>query len=401
MRALSRAKDCRRGGRTRPALDIRRNGADNLVIVNVSAYIAACGRRVPGRCAIEFRSPTIEDVAHLAGVSTATVSRALNGGPVAVATRERVAAAVAQLGFQRNAHAQSLASGRSRTIGVVVPDVAGLLYAQMARGVEDLLEPLGMQFFLLTDNRTPESGRHVLRSLLERRVDGLILIGNLLPSDELKRLLAGGPVAVTIEREGDPTSFDAIDIDNHGGALLATRHLIERGHRRIAHVRVSRRAGRERLAGYREALASAGLEEGPIIEAEFTEASGYRAGHALLGLPEVSAVFCGNDRIALGLMRAASEKGVAVGTELSVVGFDDLPFSAYLNPPLTTVRQDARDLGQRAAEHLLRMLDNHAGPARTIVATELVVRASVGDPPARTNGERAAHRNASRSRRKA
>lgn len=350
---------------------------------------------------MQARNPTIEDVAHLAGVSTATVSRALNGGPVASATLARVAQAVSQLSFQRNAHAQSLASGRSRTVGVIVPDVAGPLYAQMARGVEDVLDPLGMQFFLLTDNRTPEAGRRVLHSLLERRVDGLILIGNLLPSSELEKLLKSAPATVTIEREGDPTPFDAIDLDNHGGALRATRYLIERGHTSIAHVRGNRRAGSERFAGYRAALAEAGLSEGPVIEADFTEESGYRAGLAIVGNPEVTGVFCGNDRIALGLMRAAAEAGVRVGHDLSVVGFDDLPFSPYLNPPLTTIRQNARDLGQRGAEHLIRMLDNQAGPARTIVATELVVRDSVAEPQRSANGERATHPQHDHSRRKA
>ena len=337
----------------------------------------------------------------MAGVSIATVSRALNGGPIADATRARVTAAVAQLGFQRNAHAQSLASGRSRTVGVVVPDVAGPLYAQMARGIEDALEPLGMQFFLVTDNRTPEFGRRVLQSLLERRVDGLILIGNLIPSRELEGLLASGPATVTIEREADPTPFDAIDLDNLGGAQQATQHLIERGHRRIAHVRVSRRAGTERLAGYRAALAAADLEPGPILDADFTEASGYQAGLALAARPGVSAVFCGNDRIALGLMRALSEAGIRVGHDLSVIGFDDLPFAAYLNPPLTTIRHNARDLGRRAAEHLIRMLDDRAGPARTIVTTELVVRASVGEPPASAKGERSTRSPSTHSRRKA
>lgn len=351
---------------------------------------------------MQQRNPTIEDVAHLAGVSIATVSRALNGGPIADTTRERVNQAVRQIGFRRNSLAQSLASGRSRTIGVVVPDVAGPLYAQMARGIEDVLEPLGMQFFLLTDNRTREFGPRVIRSLLERQVDGLILIGNLVPSQELEALLASGPATVTIEREGDATPFDAIDLDNHGGAWLATRHLIDRGHQRIAHVRVSRRAGSERLEGYRAALAAANLAEGPILDADFTEASGHRAGLALLQTREVSAVFCGNDRIALGLMSALAEQGVQVGRDLSVVGFDDLPFSAYLNPPLTTIRQNARDLGNRAAEHLIRMLDDRAGPARTIVATELVVRASVGEPtPPAADHDHAAHRNSHLSRRKA
>jgi LacI family transcriptional regulator len=364
----------------------------------VSAYIAY--RRLSGRCAIELRSPTIEDVAHLAGVSTATVSRALNGGPIAAATRARVTAAVAQLRFQRNAHAQSLASGRSRTVGVVVPDVAGPLYAQMARGVEDVLEPLNLQFFLVTDNRSPEFSHRVVGSLLERRVDGLILIGNLIPTKELEKLLAGGPATVTIEREGDATPFDAIDLDNYSGARLATSHLIERGHRCIAHICVGRRAGRERLAGYNDALADANLAAGPIIEADFTEAAGYQAGKTLLTLPQVSAVFCGNDRIALGLMRASAEQGVQIGTGLSVVGFDDLPFSPYLNPPLTTIRQDARSLGQRAAKHLLQILDKRSGPTRTPIATELVIRASVGDPPATVTDEHAAHHTRSHSRRK-
>ena len=332
---------------------------------------------------MQGRTPTIADVARVARVSTATVSRALNGGVVSACALARVAAAVESLGYRPNTVARGLATGRTGVIGVIVPDVAGPLYALMARGIEDVTEPLGIQFFMLTDSRSDELASTAIAALLDRRVDGLILIGSRLAAAELEAALAGGPRAVLVEREGDPTRFPTIGVDNEGGARAATEHLVERGHRRIAHIRGIREAGERRLAGYRAAMAAAGLEEGPMIDGDFTEGSGVAAADPLLADRDVTAVFCSNDRIALGLASAVAERGLRVGRDLSLVGFDDLPFSAYLTPALTTVRQDARALGRLAARQLVAALSGaHVDTGTTSVPTELVVRASVASGPA-------------------
>lgn len=337
---------------------------------------------------MQGRAPTIDDVARAASVSTATVSRVLNGGRVAPPTRDRVAAAVARLGYRRNPHARGLATGTSGTVGVVVPDVAGPLYAQMARGVEDVTEPLGMQFFMLTDNRSAVRSDAAIHTLLERRVDALVLIGTLLGGEALHALVGDDLAVVLVEREADDAApYPTIALDNEGGARAATRHLIERGHRHIAHVTGPRRAGAERLAGYRAALADAGLPEGPLLPSDFSEAAGLAAADALLRLPDVSAVFCANDRVALGLMHGLACAGARPGVDVSIVGFDDLPFGAFLTPPLTTVRQDARALGRLAAERAVALLRGADVTHDALVPTELVIRASVARGPAAAPGE--------------
>lgn len=332
---------------------------------------------------MQGRAPTIDDVARAAGVSTATVSRVLNGGPVSPATRDQVLEAMRRLGYRRNAHARGLATGSSGTVGVVVPDIAGPLYALMARGIEDVLDPLGMQFFLLTDNRSARLSHAAVLTLLERRVDAMVLIGNQVPGDELLGLVGNDLPLVLVERETeDAVDVPTIELDNEGGARAATRHLIERGHRRIAHLAGPRRAGAARLAGYRAALAEAGLAEGPILPTGFREDEGLEAAARLLEHPDVSAVFCMNDRVALGLMHGLERSGALPGHDVSIVGFDDLPFAAYLTPSLTTVRQDARALGRLAGEYAIASLRGAAPPPATVVPTELVFRASVARGPA-------------------
>jgi LacI family transcriptional regulator len=331
---------------------------------------------------MKARPPTILDVARAAGVSTATVSRAMNGGLVSPAARASVEAAVARLGYRPNTVARGLATGRTGVIGVIVPDVAGPLYAQMARGIEDVTEPLGLQFFMLTDNRSAELERRAITTLLERRVDGLVLIGSRLERAALEALLGSGTAIVLVEREGADVPFASISLDNEGGAYAATRYLVECGHRRIAHVTGLRAAGERRRAGYLRALADAGLEPGPLLEGDFSEDSGVAAAAPLLAQRGVTAVFCANDRIALGLSSALIAAGVLLPDDLSLVGFDDLPFSAFLSPALTTVRQDARVMGRLAAQRVVAAMSGAAEPTATLVPPELVIRASVAPGPA-------------------
>jgi len=329
------------------------------------------------------RGPTIIDVAAAAGVSTATVSRALNGGIVSQRARERVLRAVKSLGYRPNTLARGLVTGRTGVVGVLIPDIAGPLYATMARGIEDVLHANGRSFMLMTGNRNEADESAAIELMLERQVDAFILIGSGLQHEPLEDLLRGGPPVILMEREGTAENFTTIRLANADGARLATEHLIERGHRRIAHVAGIRRAGMRRLDGYHAALDAAGLAAGPILQGDFTEEGGLAAAEALLRHDSVTAVFCANDRMALGLYHGLRARRVRVPDDVSVVGFDDLPWGAYLDPPLTTVRQSAREMGRLAAEFALAGLRGQATATDAVVPAELVVRASVRDvrPP--------------------
>jgi LacI family transcriptional regulator len=337
------------------------------------------------------RNPTMFDVAAAAGVSVATVSRALNGGKIAPVTQRLVEGAVARLGYRRNTLARGLVTGRTGVIGVLIPDVVGPLYAQMARGVEDVLGPLGMHLMMVTDNRDPAQERAAAELLLERRVDGLIIIGSRLAHAALERLVGGVPV-VLIQREsageaeGAEDGLRLVGLDNRGGAALATEHLLAHGHRRIVHVAALRRDGEARLRSYCERLEAAGLEP-HVIQEDGSEEGGYRAGQGLVQGPGPSAVFCGNDRTALGLYHALKSAGLHVPDDVSVVGFDDLPWTRYLDPPLTTVRQPGRAMGRAAAEGVLAALRGEASPGQLQIPAELVVRASVRTLGAASTGK--------------
>ncbi len=325
------------------------------------------------------RGPTIIDVAAAAGVSTATVSRALNGGVVSQRARERVLRAVKNLGYRPNTLARGLVTGRTGVVGVLIPDIAGPLYATMARGIEDVLHANGRSFMLMTGNRNETDEGAAIELMLERQVDAFILIGSGLQHEPLEQLLRGGPPVILMEREGTAENFATIRLANADGARLATEYLIERGHQRIAHVAGIRRAGMRRLQGYHAALDAAGLDAGPILQGDFTEESGLAAAEALLREAAVTAVFCANDRMALGLYHGLRARRVRVPDDISVIGFDDLPWGAYLDPPLTTVRQSAREMGRLAARFALAGLRGERVPVGAVVPAELVIRDSVRD----------------------
>lgn len=321
---------------------------------------------------VNRRNLTILDVAHAAGVSTATVSRALNGGKISSGALLRVNDAVQALGYQRNTLARGLVTGKTGVVGVGVPDVLGPLYAQMARGIEDVLTPLGMQYTLVTSSRDRAREAAATRFLLEHQVDGLILIGSQLSAAELAALVGDRP-AVLVQREGDAAAYPTLSLDNAQGVRAALEHLFAHGHRRIAHIAGVRRDGEVRQSAYEDTLRAAGLSS-LVLPSDSTEAGGIAAGEMLAASPEVTAVFCSNDRVALGLYHALRRRGTRVPDDVSVVGFDDLPWGEYLAPPLTTVRQPGREMGQLAARLLLGEADDAP------VSPELVVRASVGPP---------------------
>lgn len=324
------------------------------------------------------RSPTIHDVAREAGASIATVSRALNGGVVSSAARARIERAVALLGYRRNDVARGLVTGRTGLVGVIVPDLIGPLYAQMARGIEDVLEARGMHAMVVTDHREPDAERRAVEVLCARQVDGLVLIGSSLPEGELRAAAGGVPVAL-VQREGPETTFPEVRLDDVAGVRAVAAHLISLGHERIGHLAGTRRDGVERRDAFLAALRAAGLEPGPVVESDFSEDGGAAAAPQLLDDRSVTAVFCGNDRMAVGLLHAAAHRGIAIPRDLSVVGFDDLTWARYLTPALTTVRQPGRELGRTAASLVLAP-PTGAAATPLLRTPELIVRSSTAPP---------------------
>lgn len=347
------------------------------------------------------RIPTIIDVAEAAGVSTATVSRVLNKGKVSDLTKDTVENAIEELGYRRNTVARSLVMGKSGVIGVLIPDVTGALYAQMARGIEDVLNKYNLQYILVSGDRNIEQEQSALELLLERQIDALILIGSDLDENTLSKLLKNVYVTVFIQRESNGelrnTSIDSnthadgltVGIDNYQAAQDATNYLIQRGHKKIAHITATRHDGRTRLQAFTNALEQANLATNLIAEGYGTEEGGYKAAQTLLHSENDSptAIFCGNDRIAAGAYKAIKEHGLAIPQDISVIAFDNLPWAEYLDPPLTTIRQPGQAMGEVAAFKILDTLgelddapDEALERAReTTISYELIERSSVHD----------------------
>ncbi|MEZ4605948.1 MAG: LacI family DNA-binding transcriptional regulator [Deinococcales bacterium] len=310
--------------------------------------------------------PTIIDVAKRAGVSTATVSRVMNGEAlVKDETRQMVEDAIAALGYRRNYLARSLVTGKSGVVGVLIPDVTGPLYGQMARGIEDVLIPLGLHSILVSDNRDPQEEERAIGLLLERQIDALIIIGSYISDASLAQLISPDFPLLLLQREQVSLNspYISLQLDNDQGVNEAMQYLYEMGHRQIAHVGGLRYDGERRRVVYEAFLREWGLEPFTLAS-DGTEEGGYQAANKLINKkPEVSAVFCINDRTALGLYHRLQERSVRIPEDISVIGFDDLPFAKHLAPPLTTIQQPARLMGQRAAELVLDLQAKSEAPS--------------------------------------
>jgi DNA-binding LacI/PurR family transcriptional regulator len=343
------------------------------------------------------RRPTSADVAARAGVSRTTVSFVLNGRDVAIssATRERVIDAARQLGYHPHAPARQLAGGTSQTIGLVLrqspEQVAGdPLLAETLRGMTAAARLAGYR--VIVEALEPKGGRYadLLRS---GRADGLVVSGPRVDDPDLRDIVRDGfPVVL----QGSLPGLDvaSVDVDNIAGAKHAVEHLISLGHRRIGCVTnapLAYTAASERLEGYRAALREAEIEPHPdwVVEAAFDAESGHRAMAALLARAELDAVFVASDVVAFGALGALRATHRRVPHDISVVGFDDIPLAAFLDPPLTTVRLPAYELGRAVGTALLDRIATPAAPRRTLLPTELVVRESTGPPRSATFAGRA------------
>jgi LacI family transcriptional regulator len=299
------------------------------------------------------RALTIRDVARHAGVSVSTVSRVINGKKVRPELEEAVQRVLADLSFRPSALARSMVNGTTQTVGVLVEDISSAYFAELIKGIESVLERTGHHPLFKSSHWNVELEEEALRVFLDHNVDAIIVVGGLLPEARLAALVGRLPLVV-VGRSGLSLDVPVLKLDQRGGAALATRHLIELGHRQIVHLcgRLSQEDALGRLQGYRDAMAEHGLEVRPewVLEGDFLEGSAYRA---MLGLVErkspFTAVFAANDQMAFGANLALHRKGLRVPDDVSLIGFDDLPVSAYMVPPLTTVRQPAQQLGEHAA----------------------------------------------------
>jgi LacI family transcriptional regulator, repressor for deo operon, udp, cdd, tsx, nupC, and nupG len=329
---------------------------------------------------------TIEDVARVAGVSLATVSRALRGLPnVATITRERVQKVADELGYRPDPNASRLATGRSRTIGIAVPFISQWYFAQVVAGVEAVLAEQGYDLLLISVG-TDEAKVRFVREWpnLQRRIDALIIVDVDLDSDELTMFEQDQAVVATIGY--DFGSFSAVTIDNRAAAQLAVAHLLGLGHRRIGLIGgdpdgpMSFVVPEERRIGYSAALAALDLPVDPALEApgSFTLEGGAEAMRQLLALSDPpTAVFAMSDEMAFGAMRTAREMGLRVPEDMSIVGFDDHEFSSVMG--LTTIRQPVSESGATAARQVLDALTTEGTTAHHRAATHLIVRSSTGE----------------------
>jgi len=330
--------------------------------------------------------PTIYDVARLAGVSTATVSRALNGtGQIAPATRAAIDAAVEQLGYQTNTVARSLVTKSTETIALLLPDITNPFYAALVSGIQQRALETGHTMLLCTTEGDPEREEQYLTLLRAKQVDGVLVDGLVLPPERIARFVREGLPIVCLDRDVDSAAVPLVQVDNRLGARMATEHLLSLGHTRIAHVQGAPDLGIsvERVQGYQEALADAGISFDPQLLAigSFTEEGGYEAARSLLETPGFTAVFAANDLSAIGVINAIVESGRRVPTDVSIVGFDDLRLSRFTTPPLTTIHQPAREIAELATQLLLELASGReVRQLRHLLEPSLVVRSSTAAP---------------------
>jgi len=328
---------------------------------------------------------TIVEVAKRARVSTSTVSHVINRTRfVSDEARARVEAAIAALGYRPNSLARSLRVGQSHTLGLVLPDSANPFFAELGREIEQAAFEAGFSVFLCNTENDPEKERRYLNVLARKQVDGIVVVASDERADALRALARHGAPVLVMDRLRPGLALDSVLADHVGGARLATRHLARLGHRRIGFVggpsHVS--SSIQRLAGHREALEEAGLpfDEALAVSGDFHPESGRSAAQRLLDLsrPPTAILAC-NDLMAIGVLRAAAERGRVVPRDLAVVGYDDIELSAFTVPPLTTVAQPKREMGRRSVRLLAgRIRDERLPPQHQLLPVTLTVRESCG-----------------------
>ena len=339
-------------------------------------------KRAPSQAAPAYPAGvvTLEMVAQAAGVSPSTVSRILNGtATVSDAKQQAVDEAIKRLGFRPNPVARGLAGGRTLSVGVVTQTISSPFYGEALHGIEDQLERAGYIPIFVSGHWQEAEERKALEALLSRRVDGIIVLAGRMPNAALQTYAKTLPMVV-VGRELSGPRLVSLGFDNRAGAVLATQHLVECGHTRIAFIAgdPTHHDALERQAGYRQALKAAGIAFDPalVMPGDFTETGGLMAvGRLLESRLQFSAIFAANDQTAIGAALGLYRRNVRVPDDVSLVGFDDLAPAKFAIPPLTTVRQPVYEMGCRAADAMLDLLRGQT-PQLALPRPELVPRES-------------------------
>jgi LacI family transcriptional regulator len=332
---------------------------------------------------------TIKDVAKRAGVSISTVSHVINNSrAVSKDTRRRVEDAMEELGYQPNTLARNLRRQQTQSLGMVVPDSANPFFAEVTRGIEDASFEKNYSVILCNSEGDLERQAAYTNLLIQNQVAGIVFVAAGVSTELVEDLRRRRVPLVVVDRAVPNVEVNSVMTDHNQGGRLATRHLIDLGHSRIACISAGSHLSpsAERVTGYMETLweNNIAVDKRLIVRGDFQYQSGYEAANVLLELPvPPTAVFACNDLMAVGCISAAAERGLRVPQDLSVVGFDDVKLASFTNPPLTTVAQPMRQIGKLAVEMLIESITDIDAPVRVEkLDTKLVVRRSTARPSA-------------------
>jgi DNA-binding LacI/PurR family transcriptional regulator len=332
---------------------------------------------------------TIKDVAKKAGVAHTTVSRALRGSPlISPATTDRIKQIASEMGYHPSAAARSLKTNRSQTLGVIVSAIDDPFFSEILQGIDDVAQECGYSLFIAASQRSQLREQHIVCTMREQRVDGVILCSTPFSSEQSKQLRADEIPLVVINNQSAEDYRYSIYHDDLDGSRQVMRHLIELGHERIAYLGYphSGRTNAQRLQGYRGEMAAAGLTalESYEVDAQTSDPSGGEvATNQILTLfPGPTAIFCYNDMLAIGLLRGLQDAGLRIPEDISVAGFDNITISAFTTPPLTTLDQPKRTIGAQAARLVLGLLEGaeDTSPKIQTLKGTLLVRRSTARP---------------------
>lgn len=324
---------------------------------------------------------TIKEIARLANVSSATVSKIINGKDkyISEETRQRVLEIIEREGYIPNGIAKSLKMKRTKTIGIIVPDVMNLFFSEVAKGAEDSAEKKGYSVILCNSDNSKTKEEKYINILQEKMVDGIILTAS--EGEARKYLKRCNTPMVLVDRNLDlDKPIGRIIVDNVEGTYKATNYLIEKGCKSIGFISSEEvnKLAKERLLGYKKALEENGIEIDPkrIFLKSFSVETGYEGVDYLLKDTSVDSICCGNDLIAIGAIQRLKEKGIRVPEDVKIIGFDDISISKYVDPPLTTVRQPIYKLGEEAVNILVAIIEKKDTEMTKILETEIVERKS-------------------------
>ena len=325
----------------------------------------------------------MRDVAEHAGVSVSTVSHVINETRhVSTDTRQRVLGAMNALNYQPNRLARSLRVKKTQTIGMIVPDSSNPFFSEIARHIEDYCFEQGYSVILCNSDGDLDKELFYANVLVEKQVDGILFVAVGLSEDNILSLNAQHIPTMLVDRHIPKLALDSVLVNNRKGGWLATEHLIERGHQRIGCITgfSGLTPSSERVMGYHQALEERGLsiDESLIVQGDFHFKSGYDRTQQLLDLKKPpTALFCGNDLMAIGAMRAAVERGLNIPDDIAFVGFDDIPIAQFMNPPLTSVTQPLKKLGRLSSQLLIdRIQQDDVEVTQHMLEVDLVVRQS-------------------------